>query len=82
MQEYAIEIFYLDDDEGDITVMPGPPGCSASEEAEEPALREVRIAEDLWREMVKNEELHISGAQGKELLQGIPGKKDQERAFS
>jgi len=62
--------------------MPGPPGCSASEETEETALREVRIAGDLWREMAKNEGLHISGARGKELLQGIPGKKDQERAFS
>jgi predicted RNase H-like HicB family nuclease len=81
MHGYATEIFYSDDDEGYIAVVPGLPGCSAFGETEEAALREVRIAVDLWLEKAKNEGRHIPG-EGKEPLQGILGKKDQERAFS
>ena len=82
MHEYATEIFYSNDNEEYIAVVPGLPGCSAFGETEEAALRVVRITVDLWLKTAKNEGRQIPGAQGKEPLQGIRGKKDQERAFS
>lgn len=45
---YAIEIFYSEDDEGFIAVVPELPGCSAFGETEERALKEVKIAMQLW----------------------------------
>ncbi|NPV62709.1 MAG: type II toxin-antitoxin system HicB family antitoxin [Methanotrichaceae archaeon] len=45
---YAIEIFYSEDDKGFIAVVPELPGCSAFGETEERALKEVKIAMQLW----------------------------------
>lgn len=45
---YAIEIFYSEEDEGFIAVVPELPGCSAFGETEEEALKEVKIAMLLW----------------------------------
>jgi len=41
---YPFEIFYSDEDEGYIAIVPDLPGCSAFGETEEDALREVRNA--------------------------------------
>ena len=50
---YAIEIFYSDEDEGFIATVPELPGCSAFGENEERALKEVKIAMQLWLETAK-----------------------------
>jgi predicted RNase H-like HicB family nuclease len=50
---YAIEIFYSEEDEGFIAVVPELPGCSAFGETQERALKEVKIAMKLWLETAK-----------------------------
>lgn len=50
---YAIEIFYSDEDEGFIAVVPELPGCSAFGKTEEDALKEIKIAIQLWLETAK-----------------------------
>jgi predicted RNase H-like HicB family nuclease len=50
---YAIEIFFSEDDEGFIAIVPELPGCSAFGEIEERALQEVKIAMQLWLETAK-----------------------------
>ena len=52
---YAIEIFYSEEDEGYIAIVPELPGCSAFGETEEEALREVKVAIDLWLETAERE---------------------------
>ncbi len=56
MHRYAIEIFYSEEDEGYIAVVPGLPGCSAFGETEEEALKEVKTAMELWIEATKKKE--------------------------
>ncbi len=68
MYKYAIEIFYSDEDEGYIAVVPELPGCSAFGKTEEAALEEVKIAIELWLETAKEEGREIPQPQGKELL--------------
>lgn len=53
MQKYAIEIFYSDEDEGYIAVVPELPGCSAFGETEESALKEVKVAMELLLELTE-----------------------------
>lgn len=55
MYKYAIEIFYSEEDEGYIAVVPELLGCSAFGETEEEALKEIKIAIDLWLETTKKE---------------------------
>jgi predicted RNase H-like HicB family nuclease len=50
---YAIEIFYSEEDNGYIAVVPELPGCSAFGKNEEEALMEVKIAMSLWLETAK-----------------------------
>jgi predicted RNase H-like HicB family nuclease len=50
---YAIEIFYSEEDEGFIAVVPGLPGCSAFGRNEETALKEVKTAMQLWLDTAK-----------------------------
>lgn len=50
---YAIEIFYSEEDEGFIALVPELPGCSAFGETEERALKEVKIAMQQWQETAK-----------------------------
>lgn len=68
MYKYAIEIFYSDEDEGYIAVVPELPGCSAFGVTEEAALEEVKIAIELWLETAKKEGREIPQPQGKEHL--------------
>ena len=46
--KYSIEIFYSEEDEGYIALAPELPCCSAFGETEEEALREIKVAIDLW----------------------------------
>lgn len=69
--KYAIEIFYSEEDEGYIAVAPELPGCSAFGETEEEALREIKVAMDLWLEAARDEGRAIPKPKGEELLRAI-----------
>ncbi len=66
--KYAIEIFYSQEDEGYIAMVPELLSCSAFGETEEEALREVKVAIDLWLEIAEKEDREIPKPFGKELL--------------
>ena len=71
MYRYAIEIFYSEDDDGYIAVVPELPGCSAFGETEESALGEVKIAMELWLATAEKEGREIPQPRGKELLTSL-----------
>lgn len=68
MYKYSIEIFFSEEDEGYIAVVPELPGCSTFEETEEVALKEIKIAMDLWLETARKEGRDVPEPHGKELL--------------
>ena len=68
MSKYAIEIFYSEEDEGYIAVVPELPGCSAFGKSEVKALEEVKLAMDLWLKTAKSKGRKIPKPQGKDLL--------------
>ncbi len=68
MYKYAIEIFYSEEDEGYLAVVPELPECSAFGETEEEALKEIKVAIDLWLETAKKDRREIPKPAGKELL--------------
>ena len=74
-----IEIFYSEEDEGYIAIVPELPECSAFGETEEEALNEIKVAIDLWLETAKKDGLEIPKPTGKELLraavEGLTGFK-------
>ena len=53
MSDYAVSIFWSDEDNQYIAVVPDLRGCSASGDTPEEALREIKIAKDLWLEVAK-----------------------------
>ncbi len=69
-----IAIFYSGEDEGYIAVVPELPGCSAFGETEEEALKEIKVAIELWIEAVKKEGREIPKPMGKELLKAVMEK--------
>ncbi|RLI77118.1 type II toxin-antitoxin system HicB family antitoxin [Archaeoglobales archaeon] len=69
--KYTIEIFYSEEDEGYIAVVPELPGCSAFGETPEKALEEVKIAIELWLEAARKEGREIPKPMGKELVRKI-----------
>ncbi len=71
MYKYAIEIFYSEEDNGYIAVAPELPECSAFGETEEEALKEIKVAIDLWLETAKKEGREIPKPTGKELLRTV-----------
>lgn len=71
MYKYAIEIFYSEEDEGYIAVVPELPGCSAYGESEKEALREVMIAIQLWLDTAKKENREIPIPSGKKLMEAL-----------
>ena len=82
MYKYAIEIFYSEDDEGYIALAPEIPGCSAFGANEEEALKEVKIALELWLETARTEGREIPEPSGKELLRKIVEKSQHKRVLS
>ena len=46
--EYPIDVFWSEEDEGYIAVIPDLPGCSAWGEAKKQALREAQEAAKAW----------------------------------
>jgi predicted RNase H-like HicB family nuclease len=75
MNKYAIEIFFSEEDEGFIAVVPELPGCSAFGTSEEEALREVKTAMDLWLETARREGRNMPVPHGKGLLKLIIEEK-------
>ncbi len=71
MSKYAIEIFYSEEDEGYIAVVPELPECSAFGETEEKALAEIKIAMQLWIETAKKESRPVPQPLGRELLKTV-----------
>ena len=59
MQDYHINIFYSEDDEGYIADIPDLKFCSAFGETPEEALKELLIAQKLWLEEAKNSNIEI-----------------------
>jgi predicted RNase H-like HicB family nuclease len=53
MLEYHINVFWSEEDEAWIADLPDLPGCSASGETAEEAVREVQVAKDLWLEAAR-----------------------------
>jgi len=51
MRKYTIGIFFSEEDEGYIAVVPELPGCSAFGETEEEALKEIKVALQLRLEV-------------------------------
>jgi predicted RNase H-like HicB family nuclease len=77
--KYAIEIFYSDEDEGFVAVVPELPGCSAFGETEEEALSEVKVAIDLWLDTARQEGREIPEPSGREHLRDILAGKGVAR---
>ena len=71
MYKYAIEIFYSEDDEGYIAVVPELRGCSAFGDTEEEALEEVKIAMELWLETATETGKFIPQPHGKDFLMKV-----------
>lgn len=55
MPKYEIDIFWSDEDEAFIAVVPELPGCSAWGDTYEEALREVQVAMSLYLETLQEE---------------------------
>ncbi len=72
--KYTIGIFYSEEDEGYIAVVPELPGCSAFGETPEEALKEVQIAIGLWLEAAEKIGREIPEPMGMELLREIVEK--------
>jgi len=66
--KYSIEIFYSEEDGGYIALAPELPGCSAFGETEEEALKEIKVAIDLWQETAEKAGREIPQPIEKELL--------------
>ena len=79
MYKYAIEIFYSEEDEGYIAIVPELAGCSAFGETEKKALKEIMTAIELWLEIAEKEGREIPQPAGKELLKAIVDEKIASR---
>jgi predicted RNase H-like HicB family nuclease len=71
MFKYAIQIFYSEEDEGYIAVVPELPSCSAFGASEKDALKEVMIAIDLWLDTAKKENREIPAPSGKKMMEAM-----------
>jgi len=56
MNGYIIELFYSEEDEGYIAVVPKLPGCSAFGKTRKEALQEIEVAVELRLEVMKSEQ--------------------------
>jgi len=80
--KYAIEIFYSEDDEGYIAVVPELAGCSAYGESEEQALQEIKTAIDLWLSTARDMGREIPKPQGREVLRDLLEERSRQNATS
>lgn len=54
-RHYSIKVFYSEEDKGFVAIIPDLPGCSAFGETEEEAIKEARVAQELWIKTAKKE---------------------------
>jgi predicted RNase H-like HicB family nuclease len=80
--KYAIEIFYSDEDEGYIAVVPELPGCSAYGLSEEIALQEIKTAIDLWLSTARSMGREIPKPQGREMLRDLLDERSRHTLAS
>ena len=59
MQDYHVNIFYSEEDGGYIADIPDLEACSAFGDTEETALKEVKVAIELWLETAQKEERNV-----------------------
>ena len=59
MAEYHINVFWSEEDRQWIADVPDLKGCSASGDSPEEAVREVRVAEQLWMEVARESQREI-----------------------
>ena len=69
--KYSIAIFYSEEDGGYIALAPELPGCSAFGETEEEALKEIKVAIDLWLGTAEKEGRGVPQPIEKELLKSF-----------
>mgnify|MGYP001602521041 FL=1 len=67
---YPIKVFYSEEDKGFIAVIPDLAGCSAFGETEEEAIKEVKIAQELWRKTAKKEGRKIPQPSSEDMYSG------------
>jgi len=67
---YPIKVFYSEEDEGFIAVIPDLSGCSAFGETEEEAIKEVKIAQELWIKTAKKEGKKIPRPSSEDIYRG------------
>jgi len=56
---YPVYIYFSDEDQAFIARVPDLSGCSAHGRTEEEALREVKIAQELWLKVAKEDNMAI-----------------------
>ena len=56
---YSIKVFYSEEDKGFIAIVPDLRGCSAFGKTEGEAIKQVKIAEELWLKTAKKEKRKI-----------------------
>jgi predicted RNase H-like HicB family nuclease len=59
MPDYAITVFWSDEDGQWIADIPDLKGCSASGDSPEEAVREVQVAKRLWLEVAREDDEEI-----------------------
>lgn len=67
---YPIKVFYSEEDKGFIAAVPDLPGCSAFGETEEKAIKEVKVAQELWLKTAKKEGRKIPKPSSEEAYSG------------
>ncbi len=67
---YPIKVFYSEEDKGFIAVVPDLPGCSAFGETEEDAIKQVKIAQELWLKTAKKEGRKIPKPSSEDIYSG------------
>jgi len=67
---HAIEIFYSEEDEGYIAVVPELPGCSAFGETEKEALKEIKVASSCGLKLPRKKVGKYRDLWGKRTIQG------------
>ncbi len=67
---YPIKVFYSEEDKGFIAIVPDLPGCSAFGETEEEAVKQVKIAQELWLKTAKKEGRKIPKPSSEDVYSG------------
>jgi predicted RNase H-like HicB family nuclease len=67
---YPIKVFYSEEDKGFIAIIPDLKGCSAFGETEEEAIKQVKVAQELWLTTAKKEYREIPEPSSEDLYSG------------